>query len=558
MGNKSKHKTPPEGPVPDWESHPGLKSEGVFAKATTYHYARHNETQATAEPMDLQRLSKFFPETNLVALKINELCRALSGVYPEEHRMKGQKYHYKPITEIGWSILDTRKIVSRNTPPGDRGRNLFKRAESLHYIMNEFRGHFDSNCCNPWDTPEPYTFAYGKSGYIGMDEVERQLTRMFKNVRTHNRTQQEKKNRLYRKLIFIAWDPRVEDTALARMGLDWFSHKEYVKPFDLQKHPLVLSAFNGQKPNCARVMDLIGLRSQDSKPRDPSSSESGGRSLTHCAGNHVNFQMQILFSLQYMKSSLADRFSRGRSLVDGDGALDWVLFPGVEDIWTRKIYHWDILHVEGGRSMQTGTTSHKRVPPPIDGQAREPLKTWQREGNHAIADDTTKSFDVTVSYTLSLPFLDALTSERYVVVGFARWDKVDIENIGNNCHKAVHILNNARGKCIGLSYVVECFLPLEKVAPSALWLIEEVENLYSGSIDEKRQAGVEAAQQEMALGHHPTGMEQGIEVKSAGQRLSFFHGSKSFEPTRHTEMYGGDRKGSDRATCKFHIEHKIS
>ncbi|KAM0561823.1 hypothetical protein ACHAPJ_002994 [Fusarium lateritium] len=61
MGKKSR-KTPPEGPVPDWESHPGLESEGVFAKAKTYHYVRHNQTQATAELMDLQRLSKFFPE----------------------------------------------------------------------------------------------------------------------------------------------------------------------------------------------------------------------------------------------------------------------------------------------------------------------------------------------------------------------------------------------------------------------------------------------------------------------------------------------------------------
>ncbi|KAM0561822.1 hypothetical protein ACHAPJ_002993 [Fusarium lateritium] len=288
-------------------------------------------------------------EPIFVALKFNELCKALSGVYPEEHRMKGQNYHYKPITEIGWSILDTRKITDQSKPPGDRGQNLSKQAFSLHYIISEFRGHSESNCCNPWDTPEPYTFAYGKSGYIGMNEVERELTRTFNHVRVQNRTQLEKKNGTYRKLLFIAWDPRVEETALVRMGLDWFSRKEYVKLFDIQNHPLVSSAFKGQKLNWVRVMDLIGLRSQDSKPRDPSSPESGGRSLTQCAGNYVSFQIQILLSLQYMEHSLADRFSRGQSLVEGDGALDWVPF-----FWSGR--HMDRV------SIPLGDTLYRRRP----------------------------------------------------------------------------------------------------------------------------------------------------------------------------------------------------
>ncbi|KAF4449830.1 hypothetical protein F53441_7025 [Fusarium austroafricanum] len=297
---------PPRGPVPDWEAHPGLEPESVFTKASTNHYA-------TRKSWENSRYDSPIAEPIFIALKINELCKILPGVYPEDHPMKGQVYYYKPITEFGWTFIDTRDLAVLSTPPGDRGRILQRHGKVRHYIINEFRGHFGSNCCNACDTSDPYSFAYGTSRYVWMNDVKQQLERMFGTSRGHNRTPYEKANKIYRNIFFITWDPQVEESALDRMGIDWVS-----------------SAFQIKKAKLSEVMNVIGLRSIDNRPPDPSNPAGGGRSLIPCAGNNAAFQIQVLLSLRYMELPLVERFCSGRSLVEGEGALKWMPFSWSE------------------------------------------------------------------------------------------------------------------------------------------------------------------------------------------------------------------------------------
>ncbi|KAL4722761.1 hypothetical protein ACLX1H_009999 [Fusarium chlamydosporum] len=60
----------------------------------------------------------------IVSIDFETLCRFAQGTYPESHWMRGTPYDYNPITEIGWTIFDTRELAKKTTPPGDSAFSL--------------------------------------------------------------------------------------------------------------------------------------------------------------------------------------------------------------------------------------------------------------------------------------------------------------------------------------------------------------------------------------------------------------------------------------------------
>lgn len=82
-------------------------------------------------------------EPILVSIDFEDLCWFMEVQYAS-----GTRYYFKPITEIGWTWLDTRTMVAFSVPdekpyppPGDRGVNLRGKMKAQHFIINEFRGH---------------------------------------------------------------------------------------------------------------------------------------------------------------------------------------------------------------------------------------------------------------------------------------------------------------------------------------------------------------------------------------------------------------------------------
>ncbi|KAF4963288.1 hypothetical protein FSARC_8690 [Fusarium sarcochroum] len=163
---KERNMVPSPGPIPNWKEHDGLQREDVLENQGVEFYD-HPLQASDAERFDALRLSKLFP------LKAS---------------------------------------------PGDRAKDLHEKIECKHYIMNEFRGHSDCNCCYPWHTTGRYNFAFGKSGYINTNDVAMYLTAALQEVRMINRTKNERDNGTLRKVCFITWDSRSEEETLARLG----------------------------------------------------------------------------------------------------------------------------------------------------------------------------------------------------------------------------------------------------------------------------------------------------------------------------------------------------
>ena len=63
-------------------------------------------------------------EPVFVSIDFETPCWFATGTYPENHPMNGL-YKYNPITEICWTILDTRDFTKLKTPPGDRAFYIY-------------------------------------------------------------------------------------------------------------------------------------------------------------------------------------------------------------------------------------------------------------------------------------------------------------------------------------------------------------------------------------------------------------------------------------------------
>ncbi|KAJ4255481.1 hypothetical protein NW762_009476 [Fusarium torreyae] len=205
--------------------------------------------------------------------------------------------------ESCWAVIDNRKITQLRFPPGDRAQDLHKEMGTNHYIINEFRGHYGSNCNYSWHTPGSYNFAFGRSRYIDSKGIVMYLTNALEELRMRNRTKDDKDNGTLRKLCFITWDSHPEERTLARLGLDWFSEPD-IKLLDLQQHYL--------RPMASELMARLELRYKDQKPQLRGDIKNAGYSLTNCAGNNAVFHLEILLALNYTKPAYVDKLFEGR------------------------------------------------------------------------------------------------------------------------------------------------------------------------------------------------------------------------------------------------------
>jgi len=159
-------------------------------------------------------------EPVIISIDFEDLYWFAMGTYPQNHPRAGRTYTYKPITEIGWTVLDTRDFAKLRTRPGDRAVDIFITMSSSHYIFNEFRGHFGRKC-EPWHETEPDNFAYRKSKYISTEDIPKILNkRLVQAMEPRNLTQREKDEKIPRNIVFLTWDPNLEISTLDRFGLD--------------------------------------------------------------------------------------------------------------------------------------------------------------------------------------------------------------------------------------------------------------------------------------------------------------------------------------------------
>lgn len=67
------------------------------------------------------------PSDELITVSIDfeDLCWFAMGTYPQNHPRRGDTYTYRPITEIGWTTLDTYDFTKLQMPPEDRAVDIY-------------------------------------------------------------------------------------------------------------------------------------------------------------------------------------------------------------------------------------------------------------------------------------------------------------------------------------------------------------------------------------------------------------------------------------------------
>ncbi|KAF5593328.1 hypothetical protein FPCIR_5333 [Fusarium pseudocircinatum] len=272
---------PKEGTQRKWDLEGSISRHKRFTQAS-HAAGRSNKLVSCAR----RACAEGWKEPILVSIDFEDLCWFLTGKYAS-----GSQYYYKPITEVGWTWLDTRTMVASSVagekpypPPGDRGFNLRAKMKAQHFIINEFRGHFGALYLE-----QPNT----SIRTILVSTLERQLHHLLKS---RERTAYEKANKIDRNVVFLTWDSTLEEDTLARLGLDWFS-----------------------RPN----IQLLDLQMHHALPRKLGCSHD----LVHNAANDTVFQMQILLALEYMDEGLKEKIRLEQSLVQGEDCLDCLPYP---------------------------------------------------------------------------------------------------------------------------------------------------------------------------------------------------------------------------------------
>ncbi|EEU44496.1 uncharacterized protein NECHADRAFT_85103 [Fusarium vanettenii 77-13-4] len=222
----------------------------------------------------------------LVALDFEHLCKTKIGRYAD-----GTRYRYNPLTEAGVAYLDMRNVLykkGRWTMPGDRGHSWFKLMTPLHYIVEEYKGHWGHLCKSDWLHVEPYMFAFGKSKIVKEGELGYRLYRLFMGLRKMNRRRDEIRHNRLREIIFLTFDSSPVENTLSRLGLGWLTEPN-IKIWDVQRDMQLELRFNWPKMRFEYVMESLGLRFEDNRFGN----------LSHCAGNAAVFTIQIFLALFY-------------------------------------------------------------------------------------------------------------------------------------------------------------------------------------------------------------------------------------------------------------------
>ncbi|RSL38966.1 hypothetical protein CEP53_014428 [Fusarium sp. AF-6] len=286
--------------VPDWmaglSSETFLKSRGVLPFRSSPPQAQAPDSTARVLPQFNEKSQAFMPvkhEYVIVALDFRDLCR-----WKITHNHLGQQdYSYKPITEAGWAYIDARNIIRKGITPGDRGQKLQTLMEQHHWIVEEFRGHWGQTCPDKEHKPAPYSFAFGKSELVPESKLGHRLNNVFMYLCKLNRTAEEKEQGKLRKVVFLAWDSRLVEMTIKRLGFMWFKQPN-VELWDLQKR------FVCPGPRIEFALQTLGIRFVD---------QFFGN-LARCSGNLSMFLLQMFLSTFYMADGMRNAFVRGQNL----------------------------------------------------------------------------------------------------------------------------------------------------------------------------------------------------------------------------------------------------
>ncbi|KAH6893071.1 hypothetical protein B0T10DRAFT_591963 [Thelonectria olida] len=293
---------------PEWSKQPGLQPEHIHAHIPPYRCeclraqppeGIDNVLPTLAPSFDGQcHMFQRLPSTEyiLVALDFEELCMTKLGRFAD-----GREHRFKPLTEIGLSYLDMRDVIKgrgQNISPGDRGSSWFRLMTPIHYIVEEYRGHWGHLCQADWLHTESYLFAFGKSRMVRESHIAHRMQRIFESLQRRNRTPEEVRHKTPRDIIFLVFDAAPVETTLSRLGLPWLTLRN-VQTWDIQKDFQLELRFDWPRMRFEDVMEALGLRYEDGRFGN----------IAHCAGNAAVFTMQVFLALFYKSREQATAFA---------------------------------------------------------------------------------------------------------------------------------------------------------------------------------------------------------------------------------------------------------
>ena len=242
----------------------------------------------------------------LVGLKFHELCR----VKIDRTEDNAWTYIYKPITEVGLSWIDFRSLRTyADLGPGDRGLNLMRCTNSLHWVVDKFETHCGTDCLDK-HRRLPYKYAYGTSKIISEEELVSQLDGTFKGICASGRSEEEVQSKTRRRILLLGWSPDPDGEVLHRLGLNWF-HEHNVVVYDVKKLKLFRDHGGSGDVSFTAALKSLGIAY-----KDPINGE-----MMHCAGNFASLLVFIALAVGSMDEEQRNAYRRGVSLP----ALDLVV-----------------------------------------------------------------------------------------------------------------------------------------------------------------------------------------------------------------------------------------
>ncbi|KAH7002026.1 hypothetical protein EDB80DRAFT_867046 [Ilyonectria destructans] len=259
--------TTPVAAAPAWNKEPGLHVE-----QDVKHIPMFQICSSVAQALPTIATVKKHADKDyiIVSMRFEDICMA------KILEKDGSRYQYNPETECGFVCLDLRTLKTR--APGDRASSWFKSMTKRHLIIEEYRTHFEHTCKARWHHTSPYLFAFGKS----------QLS---------NRTPEEVKANALRQIIFVTWDPALEERTLGRLQLPWF-HEPNVKLWDMQMADLIRRRFGRSEMKAEYALEGMGIRFIDQCFGD----------ISHCAANDAVLLMQLTLACAYSDDGQKAKF----------------------------------------------------------------------------------------------------------------------------------------------------------------------------------------------------------------------------------------------------------
>ncbi|CAG9988509.1 unnamed protein product [Clonostachys byssicola] len=90
---------------------------------------------------------------------------------------------------------------------------MFKRIRSDHFISDEYHDHNGTDCGDEYHKSSPQAFLFGKSSYVQESDLPAVLLVKLRDLSKRDRTEDEKKHKILRKLFVMTWDSQLKPVA---------------------------------------------------------------------------------------------------------------------------------------------------------------------------------------------------------------------------------------------------------------------------------------------------------------------------------------------------------